>query len=74
MLIDNMRKIRGFAGMTQTQFALALGVTPVTVSNWERGGAKPHAAAVKRLADLIAVPEDTLRNATVELTWRFPDA
>lgn len=37
---DTLFRMRITCGMTQLQFAQLLGVTPITVSRWERGATK----------------------------------
>lgn len=45
----NVRRVRILAGMTQVEFAAALGVHPMTVSRWERGCKKPSKLACRPL-------------------------
>lgn len=51
-LADNIRRIRLGAGMTQHEFAQALGVNPMTVSKWERGVLRPSAGMKERMREI----------------------
>lgn len=60
---DDLKKIRNLreeAGMTQLQLAVAIGVTPVTVYNWERGQHEPKASQVRALANVFGVSMDDI--------------
>ena len=48
-----VKRARKRAGMTQVEFALALGVHPMTVSKWERGTVKPGKSALARAALIV---------------------
>lgn len=56
------------AGMTSAEFARALGVTRQAVSLWELGITKPRADILKKAADLIGVPMETLLTSEQEAT------
>ena len=45
-------KLSKNTGLSQSLFALALGVTPMTVRNWEQGRIEPRGVAT-RVLDLI---------------------
>ena len=47
----NIKKIRNQIGITQTEFAKALGVSRQSVNNWERGNFKPTPVAEKIIHD-----------------------
>ena len=49
---EQVRAVRKSTGLSQSLFALALGVTPMTVRNWEQGRGEPKGAAT-RLLDVI---------------------
>ena len=49
--MDKM-KLSKNTGLSQSLFALALGVTPMTVRNWEQGRVEPRGVAT-RVLDLI---------------------
>ena len=45
----DIKELRAKAGMTQQQFAVALGLTIRTISAWETGDAKPSPLAAEKL-------------------------
>ena len=47
-----VRRIRKGLGLTQSQFADRLGVTPITVHRWESGQSRPQRLAKNRLREL----------------------
>ncbi len=49
---EHVKSVRQKTGLSQNLFALALGVTPTTVRNWERGRIEPS-GAVTRVLDLV---------------------
>src|SRR5688572_25873699 len=55
--IQELRKSRGW---TQLQLANTLGVTPVTVYNWERGRHEPKASQLRALAKVFGVSMDEI--------------
>ena len=58
-LSQNILKLRKSANLTQEQLAAELGVTPQSVSNWERGGA-PDISLLPVLANFFSVTIDEL--------------
>lgn len=48
----DVRALREALGMTQEEFARAVGVSFTTVSRWERGRGTPSPLALRRLAEL----------------------
>lgn len=57
----HIREHRKHAGLSQTDFADALGVSPRTVGAWERGENTMDAAMLCRVADVLGVtPDDIL--------------
>ncbi len=55
-----IRRIRKGLGLTQSQFADRLGVTPITVHRWESGQSRPQRMAKGRLREM----EDALATAS----------
>ena len=49
---EHVKAVRKNTGLSQSLFALALGVTPMTVRNWEQGRVEPRGVAT-RVLDLI---------------------
>lgn len=52
---ENIRALRRGRGLTQASLAWDLGVTPATVSEWERDQNYPRADTLQRMADLFRV-------------------
>ncbi len=46
---DDVATLRRFIGLTQTDFALALGVSVHTLRNWEQGRRRPEGPAIALL-------------------------
>lgn len=60
--------LRRARGLTQTQIADRLGVTPQAVSKWERGLACPDLVCLDELSDLLGISIDALlRGAAYEI-------
>ena len=55
-----IRQLRGERGWTQLHLAIRLGVTPVTIYNWERGNSEPRVTQFRHLARLFGVSMDDL--------------
>lgn len=51
---DTLFRMRIQVGMTQLQFAQLLGVTPITVSRWERGATKISMAYSTHIRKAVA--------------------
>ena len=64
-LSQNILKLRKSANLTQEQLAAELGVTPQSVSNWERGGA-PDISMLPVLANFFSVTIDELMGNSAE--------
>ncbi len=47
-----VKRLRERMGLTQEQFALAVGVTFSTVNQWENGRRRPHPFLLKRLMEM----------------------
>lgn len=76
--MKTIRELREQRSWTQLQLAIKLGVTPVTVYNWERGKTEPKVAQFRSLSrvfgvsmDDIALPEPGLetRSQTDDPRW-----
>ena len=52
--MKTIRELREQRGETQLQLAVALGVTPTTVFNWERGQHEPKASQLRALRAISA--------------------
>ena len=58
--MKTIRELREARGWTQLQLAYKLGVTPATVSNWERGVFEPKAGQLRALARAFGVSMDEI--------------
>lgn len=57
---DYMQVCRKEAGLTQAELGEKLGVTPQSVSNWERGESLPDTALLPELGEILHCSVDTL--------------
>ena len=55
-----IRELREERGLTQLELGNKLGVTPVTVYNWERGQHMPTAVQLRALAKALGVSMDDI--------------
>jgi DNA-binding transcriptional regulator YiaG len=57
-----IKAMRAELGLSQLAFAVAIGITPTTVSRWERGKSEPELTIVqtKRLCKLVGKSLDEL--------------
>jgi transcriptional regulator with XRE-family HTH domain len=53
--------------MTQLQLAYRLGVTPLSVSKWERNISEPRASQLRAIARLFEVSSDEIAIPTVDV-------
>jgi transcriptional regulator with XRE-family HTH domain len=58
--VKSIRTLREAAGMTQLELAIRVGVTPVTVYNWERGKYEPRASQLRAVAQVFGVCMDEI--------------
>ena len=58
--MKTIRELREARGWTQLELAVKLGVTPVTVYNWERGKHVPTATQLRALARTFEVRMDDI--------------
>ena len=58
--MQTIRELREGRGWTQLQLGNMLGVTPVTVYNWERGQHMPTAPQLRALARVLGVSMDAI--------------
>ncbi len=63
--MKTIRQLREERGETQLQVAFALGVTPATVYNWERGQFEPKASQLRAIAKHFGVSMDDIDFETV---------
>lgn len=58
--MKTIRELREERGWTQLQLAIKLGVTPVTIYNWERGRYEPKVSQFRSLAREFGVSMDDI--------------
>lgn len=58
--MKTIKELREERGWTQFDLAVKLGVTPTTISAWERGMYEPRASQLRALAGLFEVPMDQI--------------
>jgi transcriptional regulator with XRE-family HTH domain len=58
--MKTIRQARVERGWTQLALAFRLGVTPVTIYNWERGKSEPRVSQFRQLARLLEISMDEL--------------
>ena len=57
---SKLKSARILRGLTQVQLAAAIGVHPISISQYERGVIEPSLAAARRLAMALGVPIEEL--------------
>lgn len=62
-LQDQLREWRTEAGLDQEELAQLLGVRQQTISEWERGRARPHYARATAIDSAFGLPEGTVMAA-----------
>ena len=60
MNIENLKKARKKAGLTQAQAAIAIGVSDGTYKNYEQGKREPNGDKMVTIANLFGVTTDYL--------------
>lgn len=55
-----LKAARVNAGLTQKEAAHALGISNVTLANWERGRSSPKQTNVRNLCSLYRIPYDEI--------------
>lgn len=50
--------VRVNAGMSQSEWASAIGVAPSTIYKWEKGDNEPSYNALKKMSELSGIPID----------------
>jgi transcriptional regulator with XRE-family HTH domain len=66
--MKTIRELREERGWSQFELAVKTGVTPSTISNWERGMTEPKVSQLRRLAELFGVSMDVIEVADREET------
>jgi len=68
MIGSQIESIRERRGITRSELAYKVGVTPAAVWNWEEQGTRPRAAILRDVARVLGVSEEEL------LTGKIPSA
>jgi len=58
--MKTIKELRTEQGLTQLKVAYRIDVTPLSVSNWERGVSVPTVAKLRALARLFGVSSDDI--------------
>lgn len=58
-MID-FERLRNKAGLSQEALARVMGLSRMTIANWEKGKTEPSASQIKFLADIFGVTTDQL--------------
>jgi transcriptional regulator with XRE-family HTH domain len=58
--MKTIKELRTEKGLTQLEVAYRIGVTPLSVSNWERGVSVPTVVKLRALAELFGVSSDDI--------------
>jgi transcriptional regulator with XRE-family HTH domain len=64
--VRTVRELREERGWSQFQLAIEAGVTPGTISNWERGLSEPKVSQLRKLAEVFNVSMDVIAIADRE--------
>lgn len=66
-----LRSKRLEAGLSQRELGRLLGYKSQFVANWERGASSPPAHIMRKLADVLGLPEDELLGILYEESMRY---
>lgn len=66
MFSDQIKKLRQQRGFTIEDLAVALNVSRITYSKWEKGDTSPKADQIPKIADKLGVPIEMLFEQEVE--------
>ena len=68
---QKLRTFRLKKGLSQEKFSELVNVSLKTVQRWETGKRQPNVEAIKRLAEVLGVPEQDLFNESPADGWRL---
>jgi len=84
---EDIAALRRFVGLTQTQFALAMGISVHTLRNWEQGRRHPEGPAIALLriaarhpriirenVENVDLPERRSRCLVPSVLWSLPSS
>lgn len=63
----DVKRIRAKVGMSQSEFAAAIGISVATLRHWERGDRTPRGPALALLNAVSRKPRDVLEALQVEV-------
>ena len=66
LFADTLKKLREEKGLSQTDIAKRMYVTPTTVSRWESSRRLPDAVMITRLSEVLGVDVNVLFNAAAQ--------
>ena len=61
MVKMTLKGLRANARLTQRQAAELIGVSPKTVSNWEKGITYPNQKQIEKICEVYGVPYDCIK-------------
>lgn len=68
-MVNPIRLARFLSGMSQSDFAKAVGVTPGAVGQWENGKTMPNPRKLKLISEVLGVPIERLLTPEVTLEY-----
>ena len=66
---ERLRSLRKKAGLSQDELAFQVDVSVMTVRRWEWGKYFPRANEIKKLAQVLHIPEEELLNGEPSQNW-----
>lgn len=66
---ERLRCLRTQASLTQEQLSKLLGVSVMTIRNWESGAKQPSMQAIIALSDVLNISSDTLLGLRRDNEW-----
>ena len=68
-----LKELRCESGLTQSQFAKAIGTSQKNISRWELGETEPSAYYLKKIAEFYKITTDYLLGVEDDLANKFYD-
>lgn len=59
--MQTIRQLRQARNWTQLELAYRVGVTPLTIQNWEHGRYEPAASKLRKIAEVFEVSMDEIQ-------------
>lgn len=72
---ERLKKVRKETGLTQEEFAIAIGVTRSPIASAESGKSKLQPLAIRKICELYGINENWLQNGEGNMrnTYNIPD-